>query len=37
VSFRSESNRVTFTDLRIEGQSPALHAYVRRALRFPAS
>jgi hypothetical protein len=36
VSFHSASNRVTLTDLRIAGQSPALRAYVRRALRFPA-
>lgn len=37
VDFRSDGNHVTLTDLRIEGQSPALRAYLRRALRFPAS
>lgn len=29
-------NRVTLTDLRVAGQSPELHKYVRRMLRFPA-
>jgi hypothetical protein len=28
-------DRVTLSDMRLEGQSAALHAYVRRMLRFP--
>ena len=37
VTFHSAgSNRITLTDMRIEGQSPALRDYVRRTLHFPA-
>jgi hypothetical protein len=36
VSFRSPGAHVRITDLRIEGQSPALEMFVRTALRFPA-
>jgi hypothetical protein len=32
-----DGDRVTITDLRIEGQSEALRDYLRRTLRFPAS
>jgi hypothetical protein len=33
----ASANKVTITDLRLEGQSQALRDYVRRTLRFPAS
>jgi hypothetical protein len=38
LTFETPSeNRIIITDLRIEGQSPALREYLRRTLVFPAS
>jgi hypothetical protein len=31
------ADRVTITDMRLEGQSEALRDYLRRTLRFPPS
>jgi hypothetical protein len=34
MTFHAAGERVKLTDMRIEGQSPALRAYIRNALRF---